>query len=234
MGAEVIHPGFLPLLSVALLGGVLALDGVAAVQSMVSRPLVAGWLAGWILGDPVTGIEIGVLLELQLLVAVPSGGGLVPEGGTATLVAVAAATELSGTASGAGALAWGVALGLIWGQVAGQTQIWMRRANEGITADRATTPLTASSLRQAQRRGLGLDFLRGTLVTGLGVLLARGALPYLTGGWPLQMPQTFALLLAGSWVSVGIVLRGAAPGRRGTALFGAGLLAGAIWVGVSG
>jgi len=227
-------PGGIALLSVALLGGLLAVDGVAAVQSMISRPLVAGWLAGWILGDPVTGIQIGVLLELQLLVAVPSGGGHVPEGGTATLVAVAAATELSGTSATAGALAWGVALGLIWGQLAGQTQLWLRRLNEAALPVGTATEGTARRLGQAQRRGLELDFLRGVVVTGVGVVLARGVLPWLTGGWPLEVSATFALLLIGAWVSVGIVLRGVAQGRRGSLLFGAGLLLGALWLGVAG
>ena len=38
------------------------LDRVALVQIMISRPLVAGPLTGWVLGDPLVGLEIGMLL----------------------------------------------------------------------------------------------------------------------------------------------------------------------------
>ena len=49
---------------VALLGGVLALDGTSVGQFMLSRPVVAGALTGWMLGDPALGLLIGTLLEL--------------------------------------------------------------------------------------------------------------------------------------------------------------------------
>ena len=52
---------------VALLGGVLALDGTSVGQFMLSRPVVAGALTGWMLGDPALGLLIGTLLELYLL-----------------------------------------------------------------------------------------------------------------------------------------------------------------------
>ena len=77
------------LLWISLLGGVLALDATSVGQFMVSRPLVCGLLAGWVLGDPATGLLVGALLELYLLVSFPSGGARFPEGATATVVAVA-------------------------------------------------------------------------------------------------------------------------------------------------
>ena len=45
---------------VAMLTG---LDRVALVQIMISRPLVAATLTGWVLGSPLVGMEIGMLLE---------------------------------------------------------------------------------------------------------------------------------------------------------------------------
>ena len=56
---------------------------------MVSRPLIAGTLAGWWLGDPALGLEIGAIFELFHLAGVPAGGSRVPESGPASVVAVA-------------------------------------------------------------------------------------------------------------------------------------------------
>ena len=76
----------------ALLGGVLGLDATAVGQFMVSRPLVAGWIAGWMAGEPAMGITVGAILELFLLVSVPSGGARYPEGSTAAVVGVGVCT----------------------------------------------------------------------------------------------------------------------------------------------
>ncbi len=54
------------ILLLSLLGGVLAVDGTSVGQFMVSRPLVAGVLAGWLLGDPMSGLWVGGILELLL------------------------------------------------------------------------------------------------------------------------------------------------------------------------
>ena len=66
----------------ALLGGLLGLDGTSAGQFMVSRPLVAGALTGWAVGDVTTGILVGAVLELFLRVSSPTGGERSPGGAT--------------------------------------------------------------------------------------------------------------------------------------------------------
>ena len=96
---------------IALLGGGLALDATSVGQFMLSRPLVAGALTGWMLGDPALGLLIGALLELYLLVSVPSGGARFPEGTTATVVAVATASA----SSAPGVIPIAIAVGLLWG-----------------------------------------------------------------------------------------------------------------------
>ena len=61
---------------VAMLTG---LDRVALVQVMISRPLVAGTLTGWALGNPLVGMEIGMLLELLWLCRLPVGAAIPPD-----------------------------------------------------------------------------------------------------------------------------------------------------------
>jgi len=46
---------------------VVGLDLVSVPQAMLSRPLVAGTVAGWLAGDLEAGLAVGVLLELFAL-----------------------------------------------------------------------------------------------------------------------------------------------------------------------
>ena len=55
------------------------LDRVALVQMMISRPLVAGPLTGLVLGKPLLGLEVGMLLELLWLGRLPVGAAIPPD-----------------------------------------------------------------------------------------------------------------------------------------------------------
>jgi mannose/fructose/N-acetylgalactosamine-specific phosphotransferase system component IIC len=79
----------------ALLGGVIGLDRTAAGQIMVSQPLVAGPVTGWLLGDFVTGAVIGSVLELIWVLDLPIGT-FVPADATVGTVAAVAIAVLGG------------------------------------------------------------------------------------------------------------------------------------------
>lgn len=210
------------LLLVALAGGVLALDETSVGQFMVSRPLVAGALTGWILGDPVTGLVVGTFLEAYLLVSVPSGGSRHPEGATATVVAVAAATA----AAAPGAVPLGVAVGLVWGQVAGFTVSLQRKLNGRIVPEPdARDP---GRIVLAHSCAVALDFVRGAAVTLAGAWAGRWGVAELAAGWPLGAGDTVGLLLLGGAVSAGILLRSLGGFRRRRILFVAGMALGLV------
>ncbi len=83
----------------SILGGLLGLDRTAVGQFMVSQPLVAGPLTGWLLGDATTGLVIGAVLELIWLLDMPVGS-FVPA--DATIVTVSAcAVAILGNPGGA-------------------------------------------------------------------------------------------------------------------------------------
>ncbi|MFO7811336.1 MAG: PTS sugar transporter subunit IIC [Pelovirga sp.] len=73
------------------IGGVVALicglDRVAILQILISRPIVAAPLAGLLLGEPLIGLQIGVMVELLWLARLPVGASVPPDD---TQVAVAA------------------------------------------------------------------------------------------------------------------------------------------------
>lgn len=202
------------------LGGILALDGTALGQVMISRPLVAGTLAGWILGSPATGLLVGSILEIYLIPVFPVGGSRFPEGGPASVVAVAAAVALPE----AGGLALGTVLGLVWSQVGARSIGAVRSLNGLIVPDPEKMKMGAGDVTRRHLAAMGLELCRGALLTlaglGLAALLAR----MLTGVWPLSLTMTLALLVLGASVPGGVLVASLGGWRRRWALFGAGFV----------
>lgn len=211
------------MLRLGALGGLLGLDGTAVGQFMISRPLVAGLLAGWVTGDVVQGAVIGAVLELYLLVSVPSGGARFPEASTATVVAVACAAPFDG----AGALPLAVAGGLVWGQVGGATVDLQRHLNARLVPGSDD----ASATRTLTRRhplAIAVDFVRGAGVTVVGVVTGRFLIGAFVARWPLSDGASVALLLVGGAVSAGILLNDLGGFRRRKVWFTAGLAVGLL------
>jgi len=70
---------FLGCLFVAGVAVVCGLDRTAALQLMISRPIVAGPLAGFVLGAPLVGLQVGLLTELLWLCRIPVGASIPPD-----------------------------------------------------------------------------------------------------------------------------------------------------------
>jgi mannose/fructose/N-acetylgalactosamine-specific phosphotransferase system component IIC len=212
------------ILLATLLGGLLALDATSVGQFMVSRPLVAGAVVGWALGDPATGITVGAVLELYLLVSFPTGGSRFPEGATATVVAVATAAG----SDAAGALPLAVAVGLVWGQVGGFSITALRLLNNRLVpepGDHFPGPRRVAALHLA---AILLDFARGAAVTLVGAWIGRAVLTAAGSTWPLSRTGSLGLMLVGAAVSVGILLRDLGGFRRRRVLFTGGLALGIL------
>lgn len=63
----------------AVVALVCGLDRVAMMQIMISRPIVAAPLAGWLLGDVGVGLQIGLMVELLWLARLPVGAAIPPD-----------------------------------------------------------------------------------------------------------------------------------------------------------
>ena len=208
------------LLLLALLGGLLALDGTSVGQFMVSRPLVAGVFTGWIVGDPALGLLVGGVLELFFLPAFPVGGASFPEEGPSTVVAVATAS----LAPEAGALAVGALLAFLWARLGAGSIRLLRRVNGRLVPDPSRGVVTARSLVGLHVLGIGLDFLRGLLLTGTGVFLGAWLVGMLAESWPLTRPMTVGVLALGASIPLGGLIRGLGGWRRRGLILAAGLL----------
>jgi len=76
---------------VAIVGGLISLDRTAAGQFMISQPIVAGPLAGWVLGDTTAGLVIGAVLELIWVLDMPIGTFVPADATIGTISATAVA-----------------------------------------------------------------------------------------------------------------------------------------------
>jgi hypothetical protein len=171
-----------------LLGGVVAVDGTSFGQVMISRPFVAATLAGWLVGDPVNGALMGIVLEAFHLNVLPVGAARYPEGGPAAVAggAIYATTDLAPSTLLMTVI---LVLGLEW--VGGETVRYLRQTNTRLIPFARDAGVHPSRLEGAHLEAIGLDFLRGVgLVAGGTVLLGLAlslALPF----WGLgeRVPQ---------------------------------------------
>ena len=107
-------------------GTLVGLDLVSVPQMMIARPIVAGPVAGAILGDLATGLELGVLFELFQYDVMPMGATRYPEYGPATVAAVSTAHAAAGTLG----LGLGALVGLVTGMLGGLSMYVVRRATQ--------------------------------------------------------------------------------------------------------
>lgn len=211
----------LPLL--ALLGGLLALDGTSVGQVMVSRPLVAGVLAGWIVGDPVLGLLIGGILEIYFISVFPVGGSEFPEGGPPAVVAVAtgaAVPEAGGIPAG---IALGVLVGFLWSWVGSGSVRILRRVNGRMVPDPSRREVSPGRIVWAHLGAVALDFGRGFFLSAGGLVFGVWLARTLGGFWPLEMAGTLGLLAVGASLPAGAFVRSLGGWRRRAVFFGIGL-----------
>lgn len=213
------------LLALCLLGGALAVEGTSFGQFMASRPLVAATVAGWIVGDPVSGLLLGAVLELLHLSVVPVGGARFPEVGPAAVVAAA-------TASAAGWQGAGIALGcmmaLVWGQLGGWSIVVLRRANGRVAPDPFQGTVTPARVEWSHVAAMGIDLVRGTVLTGVGILVGVGAVAPAAESWPLSLDATVGSLLVAAALPAGVLLRTLGGARRRGVLFAVGAVVGLV------
>ncbi len=155
---------------VALLGWgtLVGLDLVSLPQIMISRPIVVGAVAGWLSGDPATGVTVGVIMELFALESVAIGAARYPDYGAATVGAVVASTGIEGH----GFTGIAVVLGLVLASVGGWTLNRLRHANATAVRRReaslrAGDPLAVEAL---QYGGLLRDVARSVTLSVVAIL----------------------------------------------------------------
>ena len=222
------------LIALLVWGTLVGVDLVSLPQMMIARPLVAGTVAGAILGDIPTGLKLGVVFELLQYDILPVGAVRYPEYGPATVAAVATAHSAPG--GGVLGLGLGALVGLVTGLLGGVTINLLRRVNSRIV-HAAAAQLESGDARALVRihvGGLLRDALRAALVTMVGLVLAWLARPLLAGALTVRGALLLAVAAVGTALAAGasgtLRLVGRGPNLAWFAAgLGGGILA-TIWV----
>lgn len=214
--------GFLLAAIVAVAAG---LDRTAAFQFMVSRPIVAAPLAGWLLGEPLAGLQVGGMVELLWLGRLPIGAAIPPDDTQVAIGATALAVIMGEVMGEAGLpftiLAVFVALPL--GKI-GQVFERLARTANGRLLLRAEAAVGGGRLVEAERshlRGL-VHFALASLATYAVISLGGSLCLYFLAPLLLDATATAAGWLQLAFVLVGTaMILGTINVSRGTTLFAA-------------
>ena len=167
------------LVLLVLLGGWVAIDSTSVGQFMISRPFVAATLAGWLVGDPLSGAMVGAVLEAFHLGVLPFGAARYPEPGPSAVVAGAAygmAPHLSSI------LLTVIVFALAWEWLGGESVRFMRQWNV-----RLVGPLQqqgrVGELEWRHWTAVGLDVVRGMVLVAGGGLVLLALLAIAERGW---------------------------------------------------
>ena len=150
-------------------------DLVSVPQALISRPLVAGCVAGWIAGDVEAGLRAGVLFELFALDVLPIGAVRYPDYGPATRGGGRARRRARPGSSASGSARARASCSRSLG---GGTLQLVRRMNASAIQHRAAA--LAAGERSAPSAGCSTAGSRGTPLRG-AVLTAAG----LAAAWAL-------------------------------------------------
>ncbi len=192
----------------AMVSLICGLDRVAILQVMVSRPIVAAPMTAFLLGEPLVGLQIGVMVELLWLARLPVGAAVPPDDTQVAIGSSALAIILAqklGT-SGIELLLVCLLVAILLGKVGQYFDHFARQHNVRL-AKQVDKALENGSLLKAELqhlRGLGSFSLAAlgtyaTIMTG-GLLLVPILLPL------LQQPLSYSA----NWVQLALPLVGIA------------------------
>jgi mannose/fructose/N-acetylgalactosamine-specific phosphotransferase system component IIC len=202
------------------------LDSVSFAQAMISRPIVAGPLAGLLLGDPISGMWVGGVLEILSLRQLPIGASRGWDTGPAAVAAAAAAVLWP---TGPAALLVAVAFGVVVGWAGSWTVHGLRHLNARLVAGEGQALESPARLTARHLSAMVLDLLRAAALTA-GAVLSFAVLAGVLGEVPPGPAGTAAALvvLIAASLGIGVDVRMMARGRRLWTAAGVGAALGLI------
>ena len=165
---------FQEILGISLIGGLINLDDVPVFQMMISQPIAAAPLIGWIWGDLQFGLVIGAFLELLMINQLPIGASVPLDASLASIVATGMCLLLAPFFHSRKALiALAILLSLPISIFARKASILVRKLN-GKFSNRAQQAVLKGNLRKINLlhfSGIGFFYLRSFGLCFLSLLL---------------------------------------------------------------
>ncbi|HUI68624.1 MAG TPA: PTS sugar transporter subunit IIC [Nitrospirota bacterium] len=185
----------LSIVGVAFAGGIIGLDRTAAGQFMVSQPIVAGPITGWMLGDVTTGLVIGAVLELIWVLDVPVGTFVPADASIGAVSATAIAILGSGGTALPDVIGFSILLTTAIVPLTMMIDVIARKKNSGLV-EYALAPgeVVSRKLALAHLSGLVVFFMK-SFILYLIVLPAGLAALLLFARMPTQFHSAMALFV---------------------------------------
>lgn len=181
---------------VALAGGVIGLDRTAAGQFLISQPIVAGPLTGWMLGDTTAGLIIGVVLELIWVMDIPIGTFVPADSTITTIWATAVAVLGSAGKAPLPVIGFCILLTVALVPITMRVDSFIRKWNSRLAAAAEPTPgeHAGRRLARAHLSGLVVFFLKSFIL--YIVFLPAGLLAVrLLSGLPVRFQSAMELFV---------------------------------------
>ncbi|MEW6380085.1 MAG: PTS sugar transporter subunit IIC [bacterium] len=197
------------ILEISLIGGLINLDDVSLTQIMISQPVVAAPLLGWMFGDLHAGLVIGAFLELMMVYLLPIGCSVPLDGSMAAVIA-AGICLLAGPffpGSRESLISLAILLAIPFSILAQRVSILVRKAN-GRICDQVQAAVTGKTSRKIDLlhfSGIGLFYLRSFSLCLISLLIT---VPLLQRIAPLFPPGLYRglKLLYFAYPMIGIAL----------------------------
>ncbi|MDX2481411.1 MAG: PTS sugar transporter subunit IIC [Desulfuromusa sp.] len=192
----------------ALISLICGLDRVAILQIMISRPIVAAPLTAFVLGEPLIGLQIGVLVELLWLARLPVGAAVPPDDTQVAIASTVLAVTLGRTldASGIELLLLCLLIAIPLGKIGQYFDRYARQYNVRLIKQ-VDSALDRGSLLIAEFQHMrGLTSFSLAAISTYAIIVLGGLLivPFL---WPLlQQPLSYS----STWVQLALPLVGIA------------------------
>jgi mannose/fructose/N-acetylgalactosamine-specific phosphotransferase system component IIC len=152
----------LTIAGIALLGGIIGLDRTAVGQIMISQPIVAAPLIGWVLGDATTGLIVGAALELIWLLDIPVGSFVPADSTVAAVFATAIAILGSPGNERLSLTGFSILLTVLLAPITMRADTVIRNFNSRLAhrIQASSEEALGAILSRAHRAGLGVFFLK--------------------------------------------------------------------------
>jgi PTS system mannose-specific IIC component len=219
----------------SVIAGFIFLDSAPLGQFMIAQPVFSAPLLGWIGGDPLAGMIIGVLIQLIWMNRLPIGTYCPPESpvfAMSVVILYLIANRIISVTLFAPMFIVILIYGLLLGVVGGHLTVYIRRKNNHFAylADQFALKNEVLKIQSLPYLSIFIDWVLYSLLFFLSGLLFLQLLPYL-----IHYRLNLHFLLYYSWIfmalSIGVVLDGFDFGKR-YRLFGIGLLLGLIAGGI--
>lgn len=220
----------------ALVGAFISLDRTAFLQIMISQPLVAGTLVGFSLGDPLTGLTVGSILELLWIGDVPMGSSVPPNETAAAVIATSISIltrdTLAAQPSPIQIMVFSVLLSIPLAVFCQKVDIYVRGYNRRFVLNAERLLESRDFLRIGRENLKGLisffaaSFFSIFSLLGVGLYLTKTIYPLVPEPFLKGLPIAFCLLISlGTAVSIRT-----ARVKRGVPVLFAGFLMGMFFV----